>query len=318
MINKLTVSPSPHIKSGQTTKNIMWIVIWSLAPAGAAGVYIFGIQSLNVIAFSILSCIFTEALFLKLRNKDQNAVLDGSAILTGLLLAYNLPPQAPFWIPVAGGAVSIILGKQIFGGLGQNIFNPALVGRAFLQISWPVYMTTWKNPRWWPDAVSSATPLAKEAGAGAPHFTYMDLFLGNRPGCIGEICVVILLLCALFLLLKKIISLRIPLSFIGTVGVITWIFGKEGFFKGDFIFNILSGGLVLGAFFMATDYVTSPLTKKGKIVFGIGCGLLTAIIRLRGGYPEGVCYSILFMNAAVPIIDRFTKTKKYGLIKKSA
>jgi electron transport complex protein RnfD len=263
--------------------------------------------------FSILSCIFTEALFLKFRNRDPKAVLDGSAILTGLLLAYNLPPSTPFWIPVIGGVVSIVLGKQIFGGLGQNIFNPALVGRAFLQISWPVYMTTWKNPRWWPDAISSATPLAKEA---AQHFTYMDLFLGNRAGCIGEVCVIALVIGALFLLVTKIISLHIPLSFIGTVGVITWVFGKDGFFKGDFIFNILAGGIILGAFFMATDYVTSPLTKKGKIVFGIGCGVLTAIIRLRGSYPEGVCYSILFMNAAVPIIDRFTRAKKYGLIKK--
>jgi len=313
-MNKLTVSPAPHIKSGRTTKSIMWAVVISLIPAGIAGAYIFGISSLNIIILSILSCVFTEALFLKFRNKDPGAVLDGSALLTGLLLAYNLPPQAPFWIPIAGGAVSIVLGKQIFGGLGQNIFNPALVGRAFLQISWPVYMTTWKNPVWWPDAVSSATPLAKEGAVY--HFTYMDLFLGNRAGSLGEVCVIALLIGALFLLVTKIISFHIPLSYIGTVGIITWIFGKDGFFKGDFIFNILAGGLILGAFFMATDYVTSPLTKKGKIVFGIGCGLLTAIIRLRGGYPEGVCYSILFMNAAVPIIDRFTKPKKYGFIKK--
>lgn len=315
MMNKLTVSPSPHIKASQTTKKIMWLVAISLIPAGIAGVYIFGISSLNVIILSMLSCVFTEAVLLKFRNKDPVAVLDGSAILTGLLLAYNLPPDIPFWIPVIGGIVSIILGKQIFGGLGQNIFNPALVGRAFLQISWPVYMTTWKNPRWWPDAVSSATPLAKET---ASHFTYMDLFLGNRAGCIGEVCVIALLIGALFLLATKIISLHIPLSFIGTVGIITWVFDKEGFFKGDFIFNILAGGVILGAFFMATDYVTSPLTKKGKVIFGVGCGILTAIIRLRGSYPEGVCYSILFMNAAVPIIDRFTKIKKYGLINPAA
>jgi len=313
MMNKLTVSSSPHIKSNQTTGRIMWAVVLSLIPTGIAGVYIFGASSLIVIILTMLSCVFTEALFLKFRNKDPKTVLDGSAILTGLLLAYNLPPDIPFWIPVIGGIVSIILGKQLFGGLGQNIFNPALVGRAFLQISWPVYMAAWKNPRWWPDAISSATPLAKETAA---HFTYMDLFLGNRAGSIGEVCVIALLIGALFLLAKKIISLHIPLSFIGTVGIITWIFGKEGFFKGDFIFNILAGGIILGAFFMATDYVTSPLTKKGKIIFGIGCGILTAIIRLRGSYPEGVCYSILFMNAAVPIIDRFTKTKKYGFVKK--
>ncbi len=308
-MSKLTVSQNPHIKSSQTTQKIMWLVILALLPAGLAGIYIFGITSLDMMALSILTCVFTEAAFLKFRGRDPKTVLDGSAILTGLLLAYNLPPDAPFWIPVAGGVVAIAIGKQIFGGLGQNIFNPALVGRAFLQISWPVYMTIWKNPRWWPDAVSSATPLAKEA---ASHFSYMNLFLGNRPGCLGEVCVIALIIGALFLVFMKIISLHIPLSFIGTVGFITWIFGRHGFFTGDFVFNMLAGGIILGAFFMATDYVTSPLTKKGKIIFGIGCGILTAIIRLRGSYPEGVCYAILFMNAAVPIIDRFTKTKKYG------
>ena len=310
--NSFIVTPAPHIKSGVTTQKIMCMVILALLPAGLAGIYIYGFSSLNVICISILSCLLTEIIFLKFRNKDTRLVLDGSAILTGLLLAYNLPPGVPFWIPIVGGVVSIILGKQIFGGLGQNIFNPALVGRAFLQISWPVYMTIWQNPRWWPDVVSSATPLAKEVSS---HFSYMDLFLGNHAGSLGEVCVIALLIGAIFLLFTKIISLHIPLSFIGTVGVITWIFGREGFFKGDFIFNILSGGLILGAFFMATDYVASPLTKKGKIIFGIGCGVLTAIIRLRGSYPEGVCYSILFMNAAVPIIDRFTKTEKYGLLR---
>lgn len=311
-MNKLTVSPSPHIKSGQTTKRIMWTVTLALVPAGIAGVYIFGLASLKVMAVSIISCIVTEAIFLRFRHKDPKMVLDGSAILTGLLLAYNLPPEVPFWLPLVGGAVAIILGKQIFGGLGQNIFNPALVGRAFLQISWPVYMTTWKNPRWWPDAITTATPLAKEAGYRG--FSYTDLLIGNHAGCIGEVCIIALLVAALFLLFTKIISLHIPASFIATVGILTWIFGRDGFFKGDFIYHMLAGGLILAAFFMATDYVTSPLTKKGKIVFGILCGVLTVIIRLRGSYPEGVCYSILFMNAAVPIIDRFTKTKKYGLI----
>jgi len=310
-MNKLTVSPAPHIKSGQTTKTIMWAVILALAPASMAGIYIFGISSLKVIMISVISCIITEAIFLKFRHKDPMVVLDGSAILTGLLLAYNLPPEIPFWLPLVGGAAAIILGKQIFGGLGQNIFNPALVGRAFLQISWPVYMTTWKNPRWWPDAVTSATPLAKEIGSRS--FTYIDLLIGNRGGCIGEVCIIALLIGALFLLFTKIISLHIPVSFIATVGILTWTFGRDGFFKGDFIYHMLAGGLVLGAFFMATDYVTSPLTKRGKIVFGILCGVLTVIIRLRGSYPEGVCYSILFMNAAVPIIDRFTKVRKYGL-----
>lgn len=311
-MNKLTVSPSPHIKSDISTKKIMWFVILSLIPSGIAGIYIYGLCSLKVIIISVLSCVIAEVIFLKFRHRDPKLILDGSAILTGLLLAYNLPPEIPFWIPLIGGAVSIILGKQIFGGLGHNIFNPALVGRAFLQISWPVYMTTWKNPRFWADAVSTATPLAKE---NAQVYRYMDLFLGNRGGCIGEVCVVVLLIGAAFLLVKKIISWHIPLSFIGTVAFLSWIFGKDGFFTGDFIFSVLAGGLVLGAFFMATDYVTSPLTKKGQLIFGIGCGILTVIIRLRGSYPEGVSYAILFMNAAVPIIDRFTKTRKYGFVK---
>lgn len=311
--NIFTVSPAPHIKSGLTNRKIMYLVALSLLPAGLAGIYIFGLSSLKVILISILACVVSEALFLKIRNRDPRIALDGSAILTGLLLAYNLPPEIPFWIPVIGGVVSIIIGKQIFGGLGHNIFNPALVGRVFLQISWPVYMTTWKNPRWAVDAVSTATPLAKE---GAASFSYMDLFLGNHGGCIGEVCILALLIGAAILFFTRIISFHIPASFIGTVMVLGWIFGGEGFFKGDFIFHLFAGGLVLGAFFMATDYVTRPLTKKGKIVFGIGCGVLTILIRLKGGYPEGVSYAILFMNAVVPIIDRYTKTRKFGFIKK--
>lgn len=311
-MNMFTVSSAPHIRASQTTQRIMYTVILALLPAGLAGVYIFGMSSLKVIFITAASCVLSEALFLKLRNKDAKTVLDGSALLTGLLLAYNLPPEMPFWIPIVGGVVSIVLGKQIFGGLGHNIFNPALVGRVFLQLSWPLYMATWKNPRWAVDAVTHATPLAKE---GAMAYSYIDLFLGNHGGCIGEVSILMLLVGALILIFMKIISVHIPLSFTGTVMVLVWIFGGGGFFKGDFIFHLLSGGLVLGAFFMATDYVTSPLTKKGKIVFGIGCGILTVIIRLRGGYPEGVSYAILFMNAAVPIIDRFTKTKKYGALK---
>ncbi|MBU4343384.1 MAG: RnfABCDGE type electron transport complex subunit D [Candidatus Omnitrophica bacterium] len=311
--NNLTVTSSPHIKSPLSARKIMYLVILSLLPAGIAGIYIFGLCSLKVMLISIISCVISEAVFLKLRNRDPKAILDGSAILTGLLLAYNMPPEIPFWIPIVGGVVSIVLGKQIFGGLGHNIFNPALVGRVFLQISWPVYMTTWKNPKWAIDAVSSATPLAKE---GARGFSYLDLFLGNHGGSIGEVCILALIIGALFLIFTKIISFHIPASFIGTVMVLAWIFGGEGFFRGDFIFHLLTGGLVLGAFFMATDYVTCPLTRKGKIIFGIGCGVLTVLIRLRGSYPEGVSYAILFMNAVVPLIDRYTKTRVYGVSKK--
>ncbi len=308
-MDNLTVSPAPHIKSGQTTQKIMFKVILALLPAGLAGIYIFGLSSLKVMLISVVSCVVSEAIFLKLRNRDPKTVLDGSALLTGLLLAYNLPPEVPFWLPIVGGVVGIILGKQIFGGLGHNIFNPALVGRVFLQISWPVYMTTWKNPRWAVDAVSTATPLAKESEKA---FSYMDLFLGNHGGCIGEVSILILLIGAAFLIFTNIISWHIPVSFVGTVMILTWIFGGGALFKGDFIFHLLAGGLVLGAFFMATDYVTRPLTRTGKIIFGVGCGVLTVVIRLKGGYPEGVSYAILFMNAMVPLIDRYTKTRTYG------
>jgi len=311
--NNLTVSAAPHIKSAQSTRKIMYLVVLSLLPAGIAGIYIFGLSSLKVMLISIISCIVCEYLFLKFRNKDPKIALDGSAILTGLLLAYNLPPEIPIWLPIIGSAVSIIIGKQIFGGLGHNIFNPALVGRVFLQISWPVYMTTWKNPRWVPDAISSATPLAKEA---SNNFSYMELFLGNHGGCIGEVCILALLIGAAFLIFTKIISLHVPLSFIGTTLLLMWIFGGSGFLKGDYMFHLLTGGLVLGAFFMATDCVTCPLTKKGRLFFGIGCGALTFLIRLKGSYPEGVSYAILFMNAMVPLIDRYTKTRKYGAIRK--
>ncbi|NQV04011.1 MAG: RnfABCDGE type electron transport complex subunit D [Candidatus Omnitrophica bacterium] len=308
-----TVSVAPHIRARLTTKGIMYLVILALLPAGLSGIYIYGLGSLRVILITMASCVAFEALFLKFRKRDPRIALDGSALLTGLLLAYNLPPEVPLWLPVVGAAVSIILAKQIFGGLGHNIFNPALVGRVFLQISWPVYMTTWKNPRWALDAISTATPLAKEA---ASSFSYMALFLGNHSGCIGEVCVLALLIGALFLLFTKIISWHVPVSFIGTVMLLAWAFGGDGFFNGDFIFHLLTGGLVLGAFFMATDYVTRPLTASGKIIFGIGCGVMTVVIRLKGGYPEGVSYAILFMNAMVPLIDRYTKTKKYGFIKK--
>ena len=308
-----TVSDAPHIRSRLTTKGIMYLVILALLPAGLSGIYIYGLGSLRVILITMASCVAFEALFLRFRKRDPRIALDGSALLTGLLLAYNLPPEVPLWLPVVGAAVSIILAKQIFGGLGHNIFNPALVGRVFLQISWPVYMTTWKNPRWALDAISTATPLAKEVSSS---FSYMALFLGNHSGCIGEVCILALLIGALFLLFTKIISWHVPVSFIGTVMLLAWIFGGDGFFNGDFIFHLLTGGLVLGAFFMATDYVTRPLTKAGKIIFGIGCGIMTVVIRLKGGYPEGVSYAILFMNAMVPLIDRYTKTKKYGFIKK--
>jgi len=315
MKNPLTVSIGPHIRAKVSTSRIMWGVNLALIPAGAAGVFIFGVYSLYVIMASVISAVVTEWAILALRKKEF-AIFDGSAILTGLLLAYNLPPDVPLWLPVAGSFFAIAIGKQVFGGLGHNIFNPALTGRAFLMISWPVHMTTWQNPRWQVDAITTATPLEllkHNKSILLKGTTYMDLFMGNRGGCIGEVCVVALLIGAAYLILKKYISWHIPVTFVASVALFSWVFnGFNGFFTGDALFYCLSGGLVLGAFFMATDYVTSPLSAKGKIIFGIGCGVLTFLIRKYSGYPEGVSYAILIMNAATPIIDRYSFPRWFG------
>jgi electron transport complex protein RnfD len=311
MSNELIVSTSPHLHKKESVSQIMWLVVVSLIPAGVAGVFIFGLSALWVILLGVISALITEGA-LELITKRKLTILDGSAVLTGLLLAYNLPPNVPFWLPIVGSFFAIAIGKQVFGGLGQNIFNPALVGRVFLMASWPKYMTSFTRALNY-DAITSATPLALlKEGRVLENISYLDLFLGKRGGCIGEVCILALLLGALFLLYKGYISWHIPISYIVTTGVLTYIFGQKGLFSGDWLFHILSGGLILGAFFMATDYVTSPLTRKGQIIFGIGCGLLTAIIRLWGGYPEGVSYAILMMNGATPIIDRFTKSRIYG------
>lgn len=311
MKNNLIVSDSPHLHKEESVTKIMWLVVASLVPAGIAGVYIFGFSALRIILLGAISAVITEGI-LQLLTKRKVTLLDGSAFLTGLLLAYNLPPKVPFWLPMVGSLFAIAIGKQIFGGLGQNIFNPALVGRVFLMASWPKYMTSFTQPLNY-DAVTSATPLALiKEGKVLENISYLDLFLGKRGGCIGEVCILALLLGAIFLLMKGYISWHIPITYIATTGILTYIFGTKGLFSGDWLFHILSGGLILGAFFMATDYVTSPLTRKGQIIFGIGCGLITAIIRLWGGYPEGVSYAILMMNGATPIIDRFTKNRIYG------
>ncbi len=298
--NRLIVSISPHLHKGESTSTIMWMVAISLIPAGIAGVFLFGMSALSVIMLGVVSALATEAV-VQILTKKKISILDGSAFITGLLLAYNLPPDVPFWLPIVGSIFSIAIGKMVFGGLGQNIFNPALVGRVFLMASWPKYMTAFRAPF---DAVTSATPLAAmKEGKAVEAISYLDLFLGKRGGCIGEVCILALVIGALFLLARGYISWHIPVPYILSAGLITCIFGVKGLFSGDWLFHILTGGLILGAFFMATDYVTSPLTRKGQIVFGIGCGIITAVIRLWGGYPEGVSYAILMMNAATPIID---------------
>ncbi|MBI4336174.1 MAG: RnfABCDGE type electron transport complex subunit D [Candidatus Omnitrophica bacterium] len=328
MSEPLVVSIGPHIKDKDSTKKIMWAVTLALVPAGAAGIFIFGIKSLFIIISGVLSAVVTEAAICGFRKKEMT-IGDGSAVLTGLLLAYNLPPGVPLWLPVIGAFFAVAVGKQVFGGLGHNIFNPALTGRAFLMLSWPAYMTTWQNPRWLFDAVSRATPLAamKEVSrSGMPVSTagslvstpsLTDLLMGNRGGCIGEVCVIVLILGAGYLLAKKYITWHVPVIYIATTAILSWMFnGPEGLFKGDVLFFMLSGGLVLGAFFMATDYITSPLSSRGKVIFGIGCGALTFVIRRFAGYPEGVSYAILIMNAAVPVIDRYTFPKWFGAVKK--
>lgn len=315
MQNKLTVSVSPHILIPQTTPKIMWTVFLALLPSGAVGIYLFGLRAFWVLILSLSSAVLTEGIIQRLSGR-KITISDGSAALTGLLLSYSLSPTVPFWIPLVGSFFAIAIAKQTFGGLGRNIFNPALAGRAFLLISWPSYMTQFLKPYETLDAVTQATPLnlAKNAQMTISEIglSYLDLFIGKRPGCIGEVAIFALLLGALILLILRIISLHIPLSFIFTLGILSWLFSTQGLAKGDILFAILNGAVILGAFFMATDYVTSPLTRKAGVIFGCGCGLLTFIIRKWGGYPEGITYAILIMNAFVPLFDRYIKPRVYG------
>ena len=298
---QLIVDTSPHIKDKDSVMSIMWWVVIALLPAAGAGVYYFGLYALWIILVGVFSAVITEAVIQKFMGRT-NTIKDGSAVITGLLLALVIPPTVPLWIPAMGSIIAIAIAKFAFGGLGFNIFNPALVARAFLVGSWPVLMSTWLIP----DGLTAATPLGALKVGGELIATNMQLFLGNIGGTIGETSVVAILIGAGILFLKKIINWKIPVTYIGTVFIFAWIFGQ------DPIFHLFAGGLMLGAFFMATDYVTSPLTHKGKFVFGIGCGLLTIIIRVFGGINEGVMYSILLMNAFTPLIDRYTQPKVFG------
>lgn len=310
-----SVSHAPHLHKNVSTAKIMWAVFAALIPSGIAGAYMFGPRSAVVIFVSVVSAVACEW-FLQKITRQKTTISDGSAALTGLLLAYNLPSGVPFWIPVAGCLFAIVIVKHAFGGLGKNIFNPALAARAFLLVSWPKFMTVFIAP-FSPDAVTAATPLMLLKEGNATSFTqlglsYWDLFIGRRGGCIGEVCIAALLLGALFLLWKGYISWHIPFSFVATTMVCSWAFGADGFGRGDMLFAALSGGVVLGAFFMATDYVTSPLGRKAQVIFGIGCGLLTVVIRRWGGYPEGVSFAILMMNACTALLDRYVRPRVYG------
>ena len=306
MPKSLMVSISPHIRMRGNISRMMWDVIIALVPVTIASICFFGARAVYVILVTTFFAVLTEALIQKLTNKPVT-IFDGSAVVTGILLAFNLPPGVPLWMAGVGGAIAISIGKQAFGGLGHNIFNPALVARAILLVSFPKLMTTWSLPRFVsPDALTSATPLAalKDSNILIP---LKDLFIGNVGGCLGETSALALIIGAFYLLYRKHITWHIPLTFIATCGVLTWIFGGEELFKGPLLFHILAGGLLLGALFMATDPVTSPTSRLGRMIFGIGCGAITSLIRLKGGPPEGVAFSILLMNAFTPLIDRFIR-----------
>lgn len=316
MQEKLIVSHAPHIAGGDSISRIMLHVIIALLPALLAGCLVFGLRALAVTVICVLSCVVFEGLWQKILKKPVT-VSDLSAVVTGMLLAFNLPAGIPLWMPVVGSFFAIIIVKQFFGGLGHNFMNPALGARAFLLASWALSMTTWPQPLLHTaDAVSSATPLAAYAENAGNLPPYLDLFLGGVGGCIGETSTLAILIGGIYLLLCGVIRLRVPAVFIGTVALGTWIFGgHNGLFTGDWLYQILSGGLMLGAFFMATDYSTTPFTPAGQILFGLGCGIITVLIRIWGGYPEGVSYSILLMNAATPLIDRIMAPRRYGVIK---
>lgn len=308
--SEFVVAPGPHIWSGLSTGKVMYTVVGTLLFPIAASVYFFGIRSLFIILTSVIVSLLSEWVSKKLRNKPF--VMDGSAVVTGVLLALVLPPGISLWMVALGAIFAIAIVKEAFGGLGQNIFNPALAARAFMTVSFAEPMTTWLIPRT-VDAVTSATPLAEgfvfTSRLAARLALYKDMFIGNRVGSLGETSMVAILVGGLILIALQIIDWRIPVTYLGTVVVLSFALGE------DPLFQLMAGGLMLGAFFMATDYVTCPLTYRGRVIFGLGCGLVTMVIRGWGGLPEGVCYSILFMNAVTPLINRWVKTRPLGLRK---
>ncbi|RBP70074.1 electron transport complex protein RnfD [Alkalibaculum bacchi] len=301
----LIVSSSPHIRANHSTSSIMRDVVIALMPALIAGVVRFGIRAAILTAICIGTCLVTEAIIQKLMKKEIT-INDYSAVVTGILLAFNLPVSASWWLAVIGSAFAIAIVKQCFGGIGQNFMNPALGARAMLVASWPSRMTSSA----FVDATTSATPLELvKSGVTEGLPSYMDLLIGNVAGCIGEVSALALLIGGLYLLYRRVITWHIPVVFMGTVFVLAFIFGENP------MYHLLSGGLFLGAFFMATDYASCPPTKKAQIIYAFGCGLLTTVIRLWGGYPEGVSYAILLMNVCAPLIERFTIPRIYGEVK---
>ena len=318
--DRYILSSSPHAHANSSVRGIMFDVILALLPTTAAGIWFFGLPALWTVLTCVSACVVTEALC-RMAMKRENTVGDLSAVLTGLLLALNLPAGIPLWMAVLGSVFAIGVAKQVFGGLGMNPFNPALAARAFMLVSFTGPMTTWLKPYWWktPETLTTATPLAAmkplfacEATASASPLLAKipplgDLLTGNMPGCIGEVSALALALGAAYLLFRRVITWHIPVAFLGTVSVYAWIAGGAPVHA-----QLLTGGVMLGACFMATDYVTSPTTAKGKLVFGFGCGLLCMLIRQFGAYPEGCSFAILVMNAVCPLVNRWTQPRPFG------
>lgn len=312
---RLRLSTGPHFLARDTTRIIMLDVLIALIPATAAGIYLFGYKAAIVLAVSVASAMLAEGIWQKLMRKPM-LVTDLSAAVTGLLLGLNLPATSPWWMAMLGSFVAVLLVKQLFGGIGQNFLNPALAARAILLVSWPARMTTYLEPLRQirfdgaaveaVDAITSSTPLMTN------NASLMDLLWGNIPGTIGEVCKVAILIGFVYLLIRRTIGPHIPILYVGTVALMTWLLG------GDPLYAILSGGLLFGAVFMATDYVTNPMTIIGQCIFAVGCGILTVLIRRGNGYAEGVMYSILLMNIATPLIDRFSRRRVYGEVKQNA
>ena len=314
----LRISTGPHVLTKESTQTLMLDVLIALAPVTVAGVYLFGLKAAWVLCVSVISAIICEFLWQKLMKK-KSMLSDLSAVVTGLILGLNLPSGAPLWMAAVGSAVSVILVKQLFGGIGHNFMNPAMFGRAFLLASWPARMTSFLLPErllgssqaaFGIDAASGATHLVPQKLGITPDIALSDLFLGNIPGSIGEVCKIAIIIGFVYLLVVKVISWHIPVFFVGTVALFTWLIG------GDPLVAVLSGGVMFGAVFMATDYATNPMLKLGQSIFAVGCGAMVVIIRSWGNYPEGVTYAILFMNCVTPLIDRFTSRRVYGTVKK--
>ena len=326
-MNKYTISGSPHVHSTENTRKIMYRVLLALLPALLVAIYYFGWYALRLTIITVATCMLTEWLIQKFLIKGPLTINDGSAALTGVLLAFNVPADLPIWMAIVGSIVAIGIGKMAFGGLGKNPFNPALVGRVFMLVSFPSAMTSWPKAApifekgFFPDAITGATPLGllnERKFADLDKIQFVDMVLGNRGGAFGEICAIALLLGALYLIIRKVIDIWTPLSILLTVFVFTdicWLVNPQDYIEPWY--HLVYGGLILGAFFMATDMVTSPMTVRGKLIFGFGIGVITVVIRLWGAYPEGVSFAILIMNALTPLINKAFKPKVFGVVKPS-